>query len=142
MDVNQTAQTDLALPIVFLAKKDCTLPFYVDYRDLNKVIFWDSNSKPDMNECIELLSDTSIFSILHGDRGYCKVEVGEQDRDKMTFTYNHRLFCFTQMQFWAGKRRGKGKQAMDVLGIQVKWQFALDFLDDIVISSGTPDESL
>lgn len=53
MDVIEPTKIKWASPIMFVAKKDDTICFCVDYRKLNEVVIQDSSPVLCMDECID-----------------------------------------------------------------------------------------
>lgn len=78
--------------------------------------------------------------ILDANNGYWHVETAEQDCHKTAFTSNQCLFGFTRMPFRLMNGTQTFKRSMDVLITKIKWQLALIYLEDIVISLPKPDE--
>lgn len=62
--------------------------------------------------------------------------------DKTTFTSYRGLHSFTRMPFGPSNSAGTIQSARDVMLSAVKWQFALVYLQDIVIFSRTPAEHI
>lgn len=67
-----------------------------------------------MDECIDSLDDTTIFSTLAVNSGYWSVEFAEEHRDKTAFLSNPGLFHFIRMEFGLKNVPGTFKCAMDV----------------------------
>lgn len=79
-------------PIVFAPKKDSSLRLCIDYRRLNSVTIRDSYPIPRMDECIDSLGDSQVFSTLDCNSGYWKIEVAPEDPHKMAFVSYHGLY--------------------------------------------------
>lgn len=94
--VVESAETDLAAPIVFGSKKDGYLSFCVDYRRLNSVTVPDSYPVPRMDDCIDLFGDTLVFSTFHPNRRFWKVAIDDKHHDKTSFTSHHGLLRFSR----------------------------------------------
>lgn len=54
----------------FQDKKDGKLRFYVDYEKLNAVTTCALYTLPHMDECLDSLRDTRVFSTLEANSGY------------------------------------------------------------------------
>lgn len=120
---------------VFAPKKDCTPHICVDYRKLNTVTITDSYPIQCMDECIDLISDATIFSALNANSGYwqVEVEVSEDDRYSTALTSHNGLFCCTRINLRLKIAPLTFQRAMEVLLTKVKRKFALVYLDDIMI---------
>lgn len=60
----------------------------------------------------------------------------------MAFKSHHGLFESTRMPFGLKKALGTFQWAMNVILSAVKWQFALMYLEDVVVVSRNPDEHI
>lgn len=86
-----------------------------------------------MDECIDSLSDATIFTTLEASCGYWKIEIDEADRDKTTFKSHHGLYRFIQTPLGLMNAPGTFLRAIDVILSTDKWKHALIYLDDIVV---------
>ncbi|CAN8062786.1 unnamed protein product [Agarophyton chilense] len=62
-------QSQFPSPLVLVAKKDGSVRFYVDYRKLNAVTKRDSYPIPRMDDCLDSLSETVVFTTLEANSG-------------------------------------------------------------------------
>ena len=135
--VIEPSSSEWASPVVFVPKKDGTLRFCVDYRRLNAVTKRDAYPLPRMDECIDSLGEATIFSTLDCNSGYWQIEIDDRDKDKTTFTSHSGLFRFLRMPFGLRNAPATFQRAVDIILSKVKWQFALVYLDDVIIYSKT-----
>lgn len=70
VDVAELATTEWVSPIVLVPTDDGSLRFCVDYRRLNTEAERDTFPIPRMNEFIDFLGETRIFSSLNAISGY------------------------------------------------------------------------
>ena len=138
--VIEPSSSEWASPIVFVPKKDGKLRFCVDYRKLNALTIRDSYPIPRMDECIDSLGDAGIFSTLDANSGYWQVEIHPEDKDKSAFSSHFGLFRFTRMPFGLRNAPATFQRVMDVILSSVRWQFALVYLDDVIIFSRSVEE--
>lgn len=74
----------------------------MDYGKVNAATKYDSHQIPQMEECIEFLEKTAVFSTLDANSGYLHVVLKETDRDKTSFTSYHGLYCFVGLPLSLG----------------------------------------
>lgn len=91
-DIIEPITSEWASPIVFAPKKGGSLQFYHDYRRLNVVTVRNSYQLPRTNDCIDLLREARISSILEADSDYWQVEFDNRNRKKATFISHHGLY--------------------------------------------------
>lgn len=99
MGVNGPALTEWVALNVFAPKKDRSLHFWVYYRNLNAVTIGDAYPTPRIDEYIDSLADSQMFSTLDANFGYWQVDIEEADRDKTSITSHHGLYRFLRMPF-------------------------------------------
>lgn len=95
MNVIDHARTERASSVVFAPKKDGALSFCVNYRELNAVIIPDWYLLPRVDESIDSLRETQVFSTLDANCGYCQIEVDTLDIEKTSLTSHHGSYMFT-----------------------------------------------
>lgn len=89
-----------------------------------------------------LAENATILSTPDGNRGYWNVEIAKGVQDKTTFISHPGLSGFIRMLFELENTPGTFQPAMDAPLSNIKCQFALVFLVDIIIFSATPDEDI
>ena len=85
--------------MVLVPKKDGTLRFCVDYRQLNSITTKDAYPLPRIDETLETLAGSVWFTTLDLISGYWQVEVKPEDREKTAFCTKDGLFEFKVMPF-------------------------------------------
>ncbi|VEN40030.1 unnamed protein product [Callosobruchus maculatus] len=73
--------------------------FCVDYRQLNNVTKKDSYPLPRIDDTLDTLAGSKVFSTLDLKRGYWQVEMDPGDKGKTAFTVRSGLWQFTVMPF-------------------------------------------
>ena len=86
-----------AAPIVLVKKKDGTSRFCVDYRQINAVTRKDAYPLPRVDDILETLAGSQLFSTLDLGSGYWQVEVKPEDREKLFLL--HLKDCINLMSF-------------------------------------------
>lgn len=74
--------------------------------------------------------------------GYWQIEIEQSDRDNTAFRSQHVLKQFIRMPFGLRNAPGTYQRTTDVIFAMEKWQFALVYLDDILIFSKTTKEHI
>ena len=94
----EPAASPWASNIVLVRKKDGTLRFCVDYRQLNAITYKDSYPLPLIDNCLNALAGSSWFSTLDLGAGYYNITyipIVEADRDKSAFITRSGCYRFT-----------------------------------------------
>ena len=73
-------------PIVMVRKKDGAWRFCIDFRKLNDVTHKDAYPLPRIDETLESLSGSTLFTTLDLASGYWQVELEEADKEKTAFS--------------------------------------------------------
>jgi len=103
----EPAASPWASNIVLVRKKDGTLRFCVDYRQLNAITYKDSYPLPLIDNCLNALAGSSWFSTLDLGAGYYNITyipIVEADRDKSAFITRSGCYRFTVMPCLCTKR--------------------------------------
>lgn len=66
-------------------KKDISLRFFVDYRNLNNVFVIDEYYLPNIDYILDKLSGYDYFSTFYLKSDYCQILVVEEDKEKTAF---------------------------------------------------------
>ena len=89
-----------ASPVVMVKKKDGSLRFCVDFRQLNAVMVKDAHPIPRIDDLLYALHGARWFTMLDLKSGYWQVPIEEQDKEKTAFrTSIGQLFEFNQIPF-------------------------------------------
>eukprot|EP00731_Ephydatia_muelleri_P024415 Em0016g686a len=86
-------------PIIMVRKKDGSWRFCIDFRKLNSVTHKDAYPLPRIDETLESLAGSTIFSTLDLASGYWQVELEENDKEKTAFSTMEGHFEFNVMPF-------------------------------------------
>ena len=122
-----------AAPIVLVKKKDGTSRFCVDYRRINAVTRKDAYPLPRVDDILETLAGSQLFSTLDLASGYWQVEVKPEDREKTAFITSEGLYEFNVLPFGLCNGPATFQRLMNILLAGVQWHDCLVYLDDIIV---------
>ena len=128
-------------PIV-LAKKDGSYRFCVDFRRVNDVTKKDVHPIPRIDDALDSLAGTKLFSVLDLTSGYWQVELDPADKEKTAFATPFGLHQFRVMPFGLTNAPSTFQRLMSLVLSGLCWKTCLVYLDDIIIFSQTVEEHL
>ena len=130
-------------PVVMVRKKDGSLRFCVDFRQLNAATVKDAHPLPRIDDLLDALHGAKWFSTLDLKSGYWQVPISEQDKEKTAFrTSSGQLFEFNQVPFGLCNAPATFSCFMDRVLAGLHWETCLFYLDDIIVFSSTWEEHL
>lgn len=131
-----------ASPVVLALKKDGSVRLCVDYRKLNALTERDAYPFPSIQSVIDQLGNARYFTVLDASRGYLQIQMSEADIEKTTFTCHRGLFEFTRLPFGLSNAPSSFMRLMDIVLGDARYNYAMAYLDDVVIYSETFEEHL
>ena len=90
----QQSDSPWSSPMVLVKKKDGSGRFCVDYRKVNSVTRKNAYPLPWVDDTLDTLAGSRLFTTLDLASGYWQVEVAEEDQPKTAFTTPEGLFQF------------------------------------------------
>ena len=129
-------------PVVLVRKKDGTVRFCVDYRKLNSITKKDAYPLPRIEDNLDALRGSKLFSTLDLASGYWQVKMSDEHRHKTAFNTKYGLYQFKVMPFGLCNAPGTFERLMETVLRGMQWERAVLYLDDIIIFSQTVDEHL
>ena len=97
---------------------------------------------PKVDECIDAISGSKLFSTVDLTCGYLQVPVREQDVSKTAFVSRHGLYEFTSTPFGMINSGATFQRVMELAMKGLKWQICFIYIDDCIIFSSTFDEHI
>lgn len=131
-----------ASPVVLVRKKDGGVRWCVDYRKVNEATQKDAYPLPKIEECLDTLSGSKLFSTLNLLSGFHQFEVNEKDRPKTAFITKHGLFEYTRMPFGLCNAPSTFQRGVELVLRGLQWVTLLIYLDDVIIKGKTFKEHL
>ena len=129
-------------PIIMVRKKDGSWRFCIDFRKLNSVTHKDAYPLPRIDETLESLAGSTIFSTLDLASGYWQVELEESDKEKTAFSTTEGHFEFNVMPFGLTNAPSSFQRLMACVLSGLTSEQCLIYIDDIIVFSATFSEHL
>ena len=132
-----------ASAIVLVRKKNGKLRFCIDLRNLNSKTLKDSYTLPRIDQTLESLADSMVFSTLDLTSGYWQVEMAEECKPYTAFTCGPLGFfeCET-MPLGATNAFATFQRLMEDCPGDLNMNWCIVYLDDVIVFSKTPEEHL
>ena len=132
-----------ASPVVMVKKKDDSLRFCVDFRQLNAATVKDAHPIPRIDDFLNALHGARWFSTLDLKSGYWQVPIQERNKEKTASrTSSGQLFEFNQVPFDLCNAPATSSRLMDRILAGLHWETCLFYLDDIIVFAATWEEHL
>ena len=142
-NVIRPSNSPWASPVVMVQKKDSSLCFCVDFRQLNAATVKDAHPLPRIDDLLDELHRARWFSTLNLKSGYWQVPIMERDKEKTAFrTSSGQLYKFNQVPFGLCNAPATFSRLMDRVLSGLHWETCLFYLDDIIVFSSTWEEHL
>ena len=100
--------------LVPVRKKSREIRLCMDFRNLNRASDKDNYLVPPMEQLLQMVSGSELFSLLDGFSGYNQVLVAEEDRLKTTFRTKWGTFAYRRMPFGLINTGATFQRAMDI----------------------------
>jgi hypothetical protein len=127
-------------PILFVKKKDGTLRFCIDFRQLNKVTIKNKYHLPIIDDLFDQLKGARIFSKIKLRLDYHRVRIKEEDINKTTFGTRYGHYEFTVVPFGLSSAPTVFMCMMKGVFMEYLDKFLILFLDDILVYSKSKEE--
>jgi hypothetical protein len=128
-----------AAPIIFVKKGDGSLRMCVDYRALNKITAKDRYPLPYIDDLLDRLNGSRLFTKLDLASGYHQLRIHEEDRHKTAFVTPDGFYEWKVIPFGLANAPAAFMRRMNSL-LRPHKKYAVVYLDDILIYSATQQE--
>ena len=129
-----------ASPVILVPKHDGGVRMCVDYRKLNSVTRKDAYPLPRIQDILDEMGNSKIYTTLDLRSGYYQLPVKENSIPLTAFVTHHGLFEFTRMPFGLCNAPAVFQRCMQHTLRSVLGKFCRVFLDDIVVYSASKEE--
>ena len=136
-DIIEPAHGPYAAPVTLQPKRDGSLRFCVDFRQLNSFTVRDVYPIPRIDDTLDQLRTAKYFTSMDLKSGFWQITLDDESRPKTAFITHAGLYQFTVMPFGLTNAPATFQRLMDIVLGGLKWSCALVYLDDIIVYSST-----
>ena len=129
-------------PMVLVRKKNGQIRFCLDYRALNRVVRFDAEPMPDVDQLFSKLSRAQYFSKIDMTKGYWQIPVRKSDRDKLAFSTPLGQFRWITMPFGLKTAGAVFSRMMRRFLVPLHRDDVVNFIDDVLIANEEWDTHL
>ncbi|GJQ91565.1 putative reverse transcriptase domain-containing protein [Tanacetum coccineum] len=122
-------------PVLFVKKKDGSFRMCIDYRELNKLTVKNRYPLPRIDDLIDQLQGSSVYSKIDIRSCYHQLRVRDEDIPKTTFRTRYRHYEFQVMPFGLTNAPAVFMDLMNRVRKPYLDKFMIVFIDDILIYS-------
>lgn len=112
----------------------------IDFRPFNKITIDDKYPITRIDDILDCLKDSSIFSVLSATKGYFQIAMDENSIPKTAFSWKGGHFEFTRMLFGLCNAPATFQRTMDKIFGNEKYRYVISYFDDIIIFSKSMEE--
>ena len=133
--VIRPSESPWSSPVVMVPKPDGTTRVCIDYRKLNGLTKKDAHPLPKIDEMLDHLKDTRVFSTMDLLSGFHQVPLTEDSIPKTAFTSHMGLYEYVRMPFGLCNAPATFQRLVEKIFSKIMWRFVMLYIDDIIIFS-------
>ena len=138
----QKSSSSYASPVVPIRKKDRSLRFCIDYRQLNERTTKDAFPLPKIEESLEALLGAKVFTSLDLSQGYFQLTMHPNSIPYTAFRVPWRLFEFTRLPQGLCTSPGTFQRVMEFIFGDMNMLQLLLYLDDVLVFASSYEEHI
>ena len=133
-------------PVLLVKKKtsdgSIAYRFCIDLKKINDITAKDCYSLPIISETVDCLAGSQYFSTMDVDQAFWQIGVSSEDKKKLAFVIDGKLFEFNVMPFGSMNAPSTFQRLIDRVLRGLTWKQCLVYVDDVLIFSKTFDQHL
>ena len=131
-----------ASPIVLVSKKDGGVRPCVDYRKVNELVKPEAFPLPRVQDCLDSVAGSNLFSTFDLTSGYFQIKVKESDIPKTAFVCKYGHYEMTRMPFGLSNSASTFQRTMELCLQTLQWETCLIYIDDIIVFGKDLDQHM
>lgn len=131
----EPSMSEWASNVVMVKKKDGSMRFCIDYRQLNLKTRKDAHPLPLIRESLDTLGGASWYSTFDLRAGYHQLALHPRDKHKTAFVTRKGSFQFTVLPFGLCNSPASFSRLMNLVLSGLNYEVCLVYLDDIIVFS-------
>ena len=134
--------SEWASPVVIVSKRDGTMRFCVDYRDVNQLTKPDQYPIPRLDDSLDMLGNSTMYSTMDACSAYWQIRMDPDSVEKTTFISHAGLYAFKFMPFGLRNDPATMGRAMQKILCRENRKTCIVYLDDCIVFSKSFEEHL
>lgn len=131
--VIEPSTSEWAASPVLVRKRDGSVRYCIDYRDLNDRTVDQNCVIPTFSQCVDFFFGLEYMSTLDLQSGYWQIQMDERDKEKTAFLTKYGQFQYRKMPFGLKNAPCCFTRAITLILQGLLWHEVLAYLDDIFV---------